>query len=152
MNYTTGGADFRADVACACGGKPRWSAKFERSNLARTHIIVRRPARTRHIRVDLERFGPTRTPRISRGSNVGISFPTGSISEQDEPPTSGGTTVRLPYPMQLDVLAGLDFEVPSGPLAGIRFAVEAGLPVYQRLDGPQLETDWTTTIGAQYAF
>ena len=58
----------------------------------------------------------------------------------------------LPYPMQLDALTGLNFEVPSGPLAGIRFAVEAGLPVHQRLDGPQFETDWTTTIGAQYAF
>jgi hypothetical protein len=185
-------------------------------------------------------------------ANVGISFPTGSITEQDKLPNTGNTTVRIPYPMQLgsgtydflpgltyngkqdewawgaqitseirmnenhagyrlgdqyaltawgarelskwisaslrvewhqivnirgrddsssvnpvvvptadpgrranmqlDALIGINFEVPHGPLNGIRFAVEAGLPVYQRVDGPALETDWITTVGAQYAF
>lgn len=184
--------------------------------------------------------------------NLGISFPTGSISEQDDTPPIDGTTQRLPYPMQLgtgtydflpgitynghldawswggqargevrmnenhagyrvgneyaltawgarelarwvsaslrvewsqsvnyrgrdessalnpaivatadpgkraamrlDALAGLNFIVPATPLEGIRFAVEAGLPVYQRLDGPGLETDWILTVGTQYAF
>ena len=37
-------------------------------------------------------------------------------------------------------------------LGGLRLAAEAGLPVYQRLDGPQLETDFTVTVGAQFAF
>jgi hypothetical protein len=54
--------------------------------------------------------------------------------------------------MQLDAPLGFNLEVPSGPLSGIRLAVEAGLPVYQRLDGPALETDWITTLGLQYAF
>ncbi len=53
--------------------------------------------------------------------------------------------------MRLDALAGLNFMVPKGPLSGIRFAVEAGLPAYQRLDGPGLETDWIATVGVQYA-
>jgi len=188
-------------------------------------------------------------------ANLGISFPTGSITEQDKLPTSGGSTVRIPYPMQLgsgsyeflpgmtynghanlwswgaqargkirlndnhatyrlgdeyaltawgalelakwvsvslrtewshnvnisgrdesssldpnapptvptkdpgrqaamrlDLLAGVNFLMPSGPLSGIRLALEAGLPVYERLDGPALETDWLITAGLQYAF
>ena len=31
-------------------------------------------------------------------------------------------------------------------------AAEAGVPLYQNLDGPQLETDLIVTVGAQYAF
>ncbi len=185
-------------------------------------------------------------------ANLGISFPTGSITEQDELPTTGGATVRIPYPMQLgsgtfdflpgltysghadalfwgaqargeirlnenhagyrlgneyaltvwgaveladwisvslrtewqqnlnirgrdessslvpsmvptadpgrraaqrlDLLAGVNLVLPKGPLAGIRWAIEAGLPVYERLDGPGLETDWLMTVGVQYAF
>ena len=37
------------------------------------------------------------------------------------------------------------------PLDGLRIAAEAAVPVYQRLDGPQLETDLVLTVGAQYA-
>lgn len=33
--------------------------------------------------------------------DLGISLPTGSTDENDQTPTSGGTTVKLPYPMQL---------------------------------------------------
>ena len=40
----------------------------------------------------------------------------------------------------------------GGFLAGQRFAVEAQLPVYQHLDGPQLELDWNVVAGWQYAF
>jgi hypothetical protein len=54
--------------------------------------------------------------------------------------------------MRLDVLAGINFVMPDGPADGIRFALEAGLPTYQRLDGPGLETDWIVTAGVQYAF
>lgn len=53
--------------------------------------------------------------------------------------------------MRLDALAGLNFVVPSSALKGLRFAIEAGLPAYQRLDGPGLETDWIMTLGVQYA-
>jgi len=34
----------------------------------------------------------------------------------------------------------------------LRLAAEAGAPVYQDLDGPQLETDLVFTLGAQYTF
>lgn len=38
----------------------------------------------------------------------------------------------------------------GGILAGQRFAVEARLPVYQHLDGPQLELNWSVVAGWQY--
>lgn len=40
----------------------------------------------------------------------------------------------------------------GGILAGQRFAVEAQLPIYQHLNGPQLERDWSVLAGWQYAF
>ena len=53
---------------------------------------------------------------------------------------------------RLDLLVGMNFIVPDGPLRGNRFAVEFGYPVWQHLRGPQLETDWLLTAGWQYAF
>ncbi len=53
---------------------------------------------------------------------------------------------------RLDLLFGLNGSVPSGMFKGLRIAVEGGLPVYQSLDGPQLETDYLVTAGLQYAF
>ncbi len=53
---------------------------------------------------------------------------------------------------RLDVLFSLDFYAPTGGLRGARLALEAGLPAYQYLDGPQLRTKWLMTAGIQYAF
>lgn len=35
---------------------------------------------------------------------------------------------------------------------GARFAVEAGAPIYQNLDGPQLGTEWFMTTGLQFSW
>lgn len=61
-----------------------------------------------------------------------------------DPNRRGGT--------RLDVGLGLNFLVNKGALAGHRLAIEFALPVYQSLDGPQLETDWLLTVGWQKAF
>ena len=53
---------------------------------------------------------------------------------------------------RISVLGGLDVAMPGGAFEGLRLGVEAGVPVYQNLDGPQLETDWTVTAGMQYVF
>ena len=53
---------------------------------------------------------------------------------------------------RLDLLAGVNLYLPLGPLGRHRFAVEAGAPVYQWLDGPQLETDWRLIVGWQKSF
>lgn len=51
---------------------------------------------------------------------------------------------------RVDALVGINL-VPPG-MTSLRLAAEAGVPVYQKLDGPQLETDMVFTLGAQYTF
>lgn len=53
---------------------------------------------------------------------------------------------------RLDVLLGMNFYINEGPLKGHRLAIEGGMPIHQRLDGPQLETDWLFTVGWQFAW
>ena len=53
---------------------------------------------------------------------------------------------------RIDLLAGINFIVPSGTLKGNRLAAEFGRRLYEYLDGPRLEADYHFTIGWQYAF
>lgn len=53
---------------------------------------------------------------------------------------------------QLDALIGVNLYQPEGSLKGQRLALEAGMPVYQHLDGPQLETDYRIMLGWQASF
>jgi len=54
---------------------------------------------------------------------------------------------------QLDVLAGMNFHLKKdGFLRGHRLAAEFALPVHRDLEGPQLETYWSLTLGWQKAF
>lgn len=53
---------------------------------------------------------------------------------------------------RIDVGVGLNLIGQSGAFAGHRLAFEISTPIYQDLNGPQLETDLTATIGWQYAF
>lgn len=53
---------------------------------------------------------------------------------------------------RLDLLAGVNFIGAAGVLKGQRLFAEFGVPVYQNLDGPQLETDWIATLGFQLRF
>jgi len=52
---------------------------------------------------------------------------------------------------RVDLLLGVNLiaREDAGPLCGHRLALEAGMPVYQDLNGPQLSTDWTFTVGWQ---
>lgn len=56
-----------------------------------------------------------------------------------DPELRGGTVI--------EVGPSLNFYVPR--LSAFRLAAEAMFPVYQDLDGPQLERDWTLILGAQ---
>ncbi len=47
---------------------------------------------------------------------------------------------------------GLNLLAKDGPLAGHRLAAEFGVPVYERFDGPQPDTDYRLTLGWQWAF
>jgi len=49
-----------------------------------------------------------------------------------------------------EIGVGINTSIADGPLHGLRLSVEGLIPVYQKLDGPQLETDWTIIAGVQY--
>lgn len=53
---------------------------------------------------------------------------------------------------RIELSLGINLLAPSGAVKGHGLAIEFGLPVYQNLDGPQLERDWTATIGWRKAF
>lgn len=61
-----------------------------------------------------------------------------------DPDNYGGETVTL--------FAGVNLVAQRGAMRGHRLAAEIGAPVYQDLNGLQLETDWIATLGWQYAF
>ena len=50
---------------------------------------------------------------------------------------------------RLDLLFGVNLIGQRGAICGHRLAAEFGVPVYQRLNGPQLEPDYTFTVGWQ---
>lgn len=52
---------------------------------------------------------------------------------------------------RIDLAFGLSLR-GHGDWMGHRLAVEANLPVYRDLNGPQLETDWLVTLGYQLMF
>lgn len=52
---------------------------------------------------------------------------------------------------RIDLLAGIDYRL-SGKLDGARLALEGGVPLYQYLDGPQLEAEWMAFGSAQFSF
>ncbi|MFL2555833.1 MAG: transporter, partial [Gammaproteobacteria bacterium] len=61
-----------------------------------------------------------------------------------DPDKYGGKTVNL----QL----GMNIAGQTGFVRGQRLALEASIPIYQDLNGPQMETDFAITVGWQYAW
>ena len=61
-----------------------------------------------------------------------------------DPDLRGGT--------RLDFGLGVNLYLPESLIPEGRFAAEFEFPLYQSLDGPQLETDWQLTVGVQSAF
>ncbi len=53
---------------------------------------------------------------------------------------------------RLDLGLGVNFLGQQGFIKGHRIGLELGLPIYQSLDGPQLQSDWMLTVGWQKAF
>ncbi len=61
-----------------------------------------------------------------------------------DPDNQGGRNVSL--------LFGFNLAGQPGLLRGHRLALEGGFPVYQNLNGPQMESEFVLTAGWQYAF
>lgn len=53
---------------------------------------------------------------------------------------------------RVDALVGVNFYFRKGALKGNRIAIEYGMPIYQSLDGPQLEVDDMLQIGWQLSW
>jgi hypothetical protein len=53
---------------------------------------------------------------------------------------------------RVDFLLGINLYAPRGILQGHRLAIEGGVPIYQWLDGPQLQTKWKLAVGWQWVF
>ncbi len=78
------------------------------------------------------------------GADSDLSPMMTTMTPTADPDLRGGT--------RLDLLVGLAFDTSGGRHRGHRLTLEGGLPLYQRLNGPQLETDWRMTIGWQWTF
>ncbi|MGB5233954.1 MAG: hypothetical protein WBN85_02085 [Candidatus Macondimonas sp.] len=94
------------------------------------------------------------TPAVSTSLRLAAAS-WGNIDGQDKrisPTMSPAADPRAQGGDRVDVGLGANFYVPEGPLRGHRLGLEVLLPVAQRLDGPQLETDWAAVLGWQYAF
>ncbi len=74
-----------------------------------------------------------------------------------------GRDVRIVAPVQtanpafqggdrIDLGFGVNFAGQAGTWRGHRIGLEVSAPVYQNLDGPQLQGEWTATVGWQYSF
>lgn len=67
-----------------------------------------------------------------------------TVDAEGDPKRQGGR--------RIDLLFGANFFVPAGIFKGTRVMIEAGLPVYEDLDGPQLSTSWLFSAGVTYSF
>ncbi len=66
-----------------------------------------------------------------------------AIAEND-PDNQGGRRV--------DALVGLSYYGTEGALEGHRIEAEAGVPIYQKLNGPQMEMDYVATLSWKITF
>ncbi|MGJ8671429.1 transporter [Rubritalea sp.] len=64
-----------------------------------------------------------------------------NMSSAADPDNQGGT--------RIDAGVGLNLWHPT---SGFRVATEFAIPLYQKLNGPQLGQDWSLTLGTQYAW
>jgi hypothetical protein len=67
-----------------------------------------------------------------------------AVSPENDPALQGGT--------RLDGFLAVNLQVPSGPVAGHRLALEWGGPLLESLNGPQMSGDWTLNVGWEFSF
>ncbi|MFC5050168.1 transporter [Rubritalea spongiae] len=88
------------------------------------------------------RLAATSWSSIDGDTNNSLNMPMmPNMSSPADPDNHGGT--------RIDAGIGLNLWHPT---SGFRVATEFIMPVYQKLNGPQLGQDWTLTLGTQYAW
>lgn len=88
--------------------------------------------------------GSLRLRASTQGTMTGEDATVRAPVQTADPANQGGETVEL--------LFGVNLAGQTGSLRGHRIAAEFGVPLYRNLNGVQLETDSTFTLGWQYAF
>ena len=78
------------------------------------------------------------------GAIDGIDASIAGPVQTANPDFHGGETVTA--------LAGVNFAATGGALKGWRLGIEGGIPMIQDLNGPQMPTEYTLTVGLQKAF
>jgi hypothetical protein len=96
------------------------------------------------------------------GINTGLSYTyssklKGTQDDVNQGPMMGNETVTTAYNHnyggeRLDAIFGINLYMPTGALKGQRVAIDLRMPLWQDLNGYQLETDSIVTIGWQMAF
>lgn len=76
----------------------------------------------------------------------------GRDSAYGKVPRSAESSPKLQSGERVIALIGLNLYVGKGFLKGNRLTIEAGLPVYEYLRGPQLGLGWTINVGWTYGF
>ena len=96
---------------------------------------------------------------ISLNTGLNYTYTSKLKGSQDDVGTMGpnGKSVTTAYESntggeRLDAIFGINLYVPTGSLKGQRIAIDLRLPLWQDLNGYQLETDYALTLGWQMAF
>lgn len=105
-------------------------------------------------RLDLTAWASYRVANWLSGSFRTAYFTLGEIEGQDSRIMGPVQTANPDFQggQRIDLSWGINVLGTSGLVKNHRLAFEFGLPVYQDLNGPQMETDYTITLGWQYAF
>lgn len=128
-----------------------WGAEFEPT--------LRLGSNTNHYRLGnryrLSGWGALKlTPSLSLSGRVDAES-WGNIRGADpvlDPADEPTKDVSAQGGRHVDLMLGLNAYFPGGGFKGLRLAIEAGAPVYQSLNGPQLQTTWLARVGLQWAF
>ena len=92
-------------------------------------------------------YGFTASMRLSQEYTGDIDGNDNSISgasPTSDPNNYGGWKTQASF--------GIDYRVPEGPLKGVTPGIEVTVPLYQDLNGPQLEDAWTLFVGVRKVF
>ena len=96
---------------------------------------------------------------ISLSAGIGYQWEDEVKGTQSDLALTAGTRQTVPTAFgenyggqRVDILLGVNFYLARGSLKGNRLAVDLRVPAYQDLNGFQLETDYTLTVGWQFAF
>lgn len=180
ISIPTGSIDQTDDILTPMGGNPTVRAPYMMQTGTGTWDLE--PAITYKARRGQLGFGVQATAQLRLGENEAnytfgdvyegsawLSYRPAqwvSLSGRVRARTTGqidGIDVNIIGPVQtanpdfqggerVDLIAGANFVVTHGGLAGHRIAFEVGVPAMQDLNGPQMAGDWFATIGWQKGF